>query len=463
MKIIIIIFIIYFSSFIKVESSTTVNFETSGDGYTVSGNVITLTGEGPFDLTGDIYSKKIIVSSSCKLNLNSLELTNTDSLTPLIISENKAVELVLTGESTLIDSSHNENEGTIYLQKGASLTISGTGTLNLLPSKNMAINGTEGTSLTVKDGVEIIIAPSSKETGGIYLRKEINLNDAKITYSCDECKNHAIDSEGDIKLVEGTYSLKSGKGKGIQSEKNLYIGIENGDNSDLKLSITASNEGIEAMGITIYSGQISIDATDDGINAASSGDECSDKVQCSGNCACFITFKGGNLELISEQDGLDSNGDITISGGYIQIFAASDSADQPIDQNGLLKITGGAIIAAGSSSMSGVIGQTTQVAKEYKGKISEGAQILITDSNGAEIIRITTPKEANYIYLNYKSAFTVKINNAEITLSEPSNENNQRPGGPGNPNDRQNNNDNSDFGSFLRMSNLILLLSISFL
>ena len=114
--------------------------------------------------------------------------------------------------------------------------------------------------------------------------------------------------------------------------------------------------------------------------------------------------------------------------------------------------------------MSGVIGQTTQVAKEYKGKISEGAQILITDSNGAEIISLTTPKEANYIYFNYKSAFTVKINNAEITLSEPSSQNNQRPGGPGNPNDRQNNNDNSDFGSFLKVSNLILLLlGISFL
>ena len=85
----------------------------------------------------------------------------------------------------------------------------------------MAINGTEGTSLTVNDGVEITIVPSSKEVGGIYLRKEINFNDAKLTYTCDECTNHAIDSEGDIKLVKGTYSLKSGKGKGIQSEKNL--------------------------------------------------------------------------------------------------------------------------------------------------------------------------------------------------------------------------------------------------
>ena len=383
----------------------------------------------------------------------------------MVISENKAVELIITGESTLMDTSYNENSGTIYLQKGASLTISGTGQLNLFPRKNMAINGTEGTSLIVNDGVEITIIPSSAETGGIYLRKEIIFNYAKLAYSCDECTYHAIDSEGNIKLVKGTYSLKSGKGKGIQSEKNLYIGEENGNDSDLTLSITTSNEGIEAMGITINSGIISIEAKGDGINAASSGDECSENIHCSGNCACYITFKSGYLELISEEDGLDSNGDITISGGNIQIFAAPDSADQPIDQDGLLKITGGAIIAAGSTSMSGVNGQTTQVAKTYTGKINKGAQLSIIDSNGAEIKSLTTPKEANYIYFNYKSSFTVKLNNAEITLSEPSSQNGQQqPGGPGNPNGRQNNNDNNDYVNFLKVSNLIILLfSISFL
>ena len=33
---------------------------------------------------------------------------------------------------------------------------------------------------------------------------------------------------------------------------------------------------------------------------------------------------------------------------------------------------------------------------------------------------MTAPKEANYIYFNFPTTFTVKLNNEEITLSEPS-------------------------------------------
>ena len=52
------------------------------------------------------------------------------------------------------------------------------------------------------------------------------------------------------------------------------------------LSITTSNEGIEAMGITLYSGSIKINAEGDDINAATSGDEWDETVRYSENCAC---------------------------------------------------------------------------------------------------------------------------------------------------------------------------------
>ena len=139
----IFIIFLYSTLFINIHSSTQISFSTSGTGYTVSDNVVTITGDDSYDLSGDDLSdKNIIVSSSCTLNFNSFNLKNTGTLTPLIISENKAVKIVLTGDSTLQDSSTNENNGTIYLQKGASLTISGTGTLNIYPYKYLAINGT---------------------------------------------------------------------------------------------------------------------------------------------------------------------------------------------------------------------------------------------------------------------------------------------------------------------------------
>ena len=314
MKVKYIILIIFLYLLTIVQSATSISFETSGEGFTVTDDVVEITGQGPFDLSGEKANKTIKISSSCKLNLNGFSLINMGNETPILISANKAVELVLTGESTLEDSEENENEGAIYLQSGSSLTISGTGLLNLKPHNIMAINGTTGTSLIVNGGANINIESDSTTVGGIYLRNGITFNDAEFTFFCEEGAHHAIDSEGDIKIIKGTYELYPGNGKGIQSEKNLYIGEENGNDEDLYLSIGTSDEGIEAMGITLYSGSIEIRANGDGINAASPGDECGENAKpCSGNCVCFIDIQGGRLSLISGEDGLDANGDIFIS------------------------------------------------------------------------------------------------------------------------------------------------------
>lgn len=228
--------------------STTIDFTISGTGYTISDNTVTISTDGTYDLSGSLTDKKIIVSSSSTLNLNTFSLINSGELTPIIISSNKVVEFILTENSTLQDSTTNEQEGTIYLESGATLKISGSGTLNINPNKFMAINGTEGTSLTVNDGATISITSENNNIGGIYLRNGITFSNAIYTYSCPNGAYHALDSENSIKIIKGTYNIISGNGKGIQTEKNLYLGEENGNNSDLILNIKTSDEGIEAKG-----------------------------------------------------------------------------------------------------------------------------------------------------------------------------------------------------------------------
>ena len=225
MKPIYIILALLISSFINIKSAgTSISFTTAADGYTLSEDksTVEITGAGPFDLTDSFENKKIIVSSSCTLNLKDFKIINSWTLTPILISENKVVEISLTSESLLADSATNENDGTIYLQKGASLTISGAGTLKITPNKLMAINGTEGTSLTVNDEATIQIVSTLTTTGGIYLRKSITFNNAKIGYNAEKGTHHAIDSEGDIKIIKGQYNLVSGDGKGILQKK-IYI------------------------------------------------------------------------------------------------------------------------------------------------------------------------------------------------------------------------------------------------
>ena len=121
----------------------------------------------------------------------------------------------------------------------------------------MAINGTDSTFLTINGG-NLVIKANSAEAGGIYLRKGITFNYGNYSYNGFFSYKHTLDSEGNIVIKKGNFSFKPGYGKGIQSKKNLYLGQENYDNSDLIINIDTLNEGIEAERIIIFSGKLSI-------------------------------------------------------------------------------------------------------------------------------------------------------------------------------------------------------------
>lgn len=51
--------------------------------------------------------------------------------------------------------------------------------------------------------------------------------------------------------------------------------------------------------------------------------------------------------MTSKDDGINANGDITLSGGNIIILAYGDNTSRPFVYGGLLIINGGNVIAAG--------------------------------------------------------------------------------------------------------------------
>lgn len=417
--------IIFLLFIISIKCDETIDFSSSlssGKGYTVNDNTVTIFSDGIFTLKGTSINKNILVSSNCSLILDSLSLNSNGTLTPLIIESYNSISMHLKGSSILIDSSSNENEGIIYLKSGASLNISGDGTLNLIPNKNMAINGTNSTSLTVNGG-NIKITSTSSETGGIYLRKQITFNDCTFTYLSDssnsETKKHAIDSEGNINIIKGIYKLNNKSGKGIQSEKNVYLGKEGSDNNFLIIDIQTYKEGIEAEKIEVYSGKITIDSQDDGINAA--GAECEQEGECKGNCTCYILFKGGEIDINSNEDGLDSNGDIYVSKGKIIVYGASTGKDQPIDKDGLLTIEGGTIFAAGSNERGEISANNSQDYISYSETIEVGKIIKITDRYNKEVFSLKNKKLINYLY------FTSSGSGFNVNIFDESKENNLKP------------------------------------
>ena len=464
------IILLSFLLYIISQVSTPISFTNPGTGYSISGNIFTITSDGTYELTGSQTNKQIIVASLSKIYLNSFSLINNDNLTPLIINSNKNVEIILQEESTLQDSSTNSNNGIIYLQSYSSLIISGTGTLNLNPNKQMALSGQTSSSFIGDEGANIKISSNSQNVGGIYSLGKINFNNLIFIYSCPNGRYNALYSKEEIRIIKGVYNITSGRGKGIMSSGNIYLGEENGLNdSDLVLNIETLEDGIEGMKLVINSGIFNINSGEEGINIDSENDLCDDNIKCSGNCACSLTIKKGNLTLISKEDGLNVNGVITFSGGNIIIFSSGSLDAKPIEQDGLFQINGGNIISAGISRTLGLYANTTQVGKIYSGTVNSGQNLeIFVKKNNNKIIGLNIPRDVNNIYFNFPEDFTVKINNADITTTSVNNNtnNNRRRRYDDDDDDWDDDDwDDDDFvnyksGSYLKLLNIEVLLFI---
>lgn len=415
MKNINIFLVLLFILSINAENIIQINLnltQKSTSDYSVDENTIKLIKKGgKYQLKGISADKNIIISASSKVYLNSLTLNSTSTnLTPIIINENCSVTLVLSGKSYLEDSFDNENEGVIFMKKGASLTITGPGILNIYPNKYMAINGSDLTYLTINNGT-LNITSESPSSGGIYVRKGIKFNGGNFIYDSQSGMHHAFYSEGSIIIKKGYLNIRSG-GKSILARENLYIGQKNVDDSLLSIKIETTNKGIQAKSIEIYSGIIKVDAIKYGI-------ACDNGIfytHCGGKCDSFIKIDGGDLFVNSEEDGIISNGDIFINGGKILIFGASSGCSQPIDQNGDLLISNSTVFAGGSYGIRGIKAQTTQNFKIYNKTLEEGINLHVyDDDNNDELWNLTLPKEISYIYFTTTSKeFSVFNNDTDI-------------------------------------------------
>ena len=120
----------------------------------------------------------------------------------------------------------------------------------------------------------------------------------------------------------------NGASDGIQACAVLQI--DGGD-----FDITAA-EGLEATYIVINDGNITINASDDGINAAANTNA----------YETAIVFNGGNVNVSVGQgdtDAIDSNGSIYVNGGTINVTAQMSS----FDYDRTAEFNGGTIIVNG--------------------------------------------------------------------------------------------------------------------
>lgn len=146
----------------------------------------------------------------------------------------------------------------------------------------------------------------------------------------------AIKADQDVLIQSGMINISSSD-DGIKAGNSITI--NNG-----VLDISNSVEGIEAPFITFNGGNTHVKASDDGINATFGGDS-------NQNDGSLLTFNGGYVMVnATGGDGLDSNGNLLMTGGTVIVHGPQSQPEVGMDVNGTINVNGGLLIVSGTNS-----------------------------------------------------------------------------------------------------------------
>lgn len=191
-------------------------------------------------------------------------------------------------------------------------------------------------------------------------------------------------NSGNVLIKGGTLDLTT-LDDGIHADE--LVKIDGGE-----ITVNGSYEGIEGAYVEIGGGTIYITASDDGINAASDDESVNE----------HIIISGGTITVDASGDGLDSNGTIYVSGGTLIVYGPTTGADTGLDADGGILIDGGNVFVASSKEMLEIPASNSKSNVLVYGvnTVPAGSEIILTNADGGEMIRITLKKQAQAIILS---------------------------------------------------------------
>ena len=242
-----------------------------------------------------------------------------------------------------------------------------------------------------------------------------------------------IKASGSMLIADGSFTIDSADDS-VHSNTSITVNggsfqIASGDDAfhaDEALTVTSGTinisgcyEGLEALDLSIEGGDITLIATDDGLNAAggtdSSGTE-GGRDGMFGNMwdgnpgACStggnpgagatagspggmsssngsITISGGTLDITASGDGIDANGSVEITGGYIVVTGPTQGDTSTLDYDTTAAISGGTFIGSGGAGMAQTFSDSGQgVLSVSVGEQSAGTAVTIQDKDGNNIV-----------------------------------------------------------------------------
>ena len=409
----------------------TVNVELKGTsaeaddtGATMIDGVLNITEGGTYVLSGSLNGSVLVDISKdsnekVQLVLDGVSIT-CDNSAAIYIREADKVFI------TLAEDSNNALTCTGFEPDG-DINVDGA----IFSRDDMVINGEGSLSITSSDN-------------GIVAKDELKLMSGTVSIAAD---GHGIQANDSVVIRNGSWAV-SGGADGIHCSNGDdlswgYIYIEGGDisvasgsdgldaSSALQIDggnitisagddgihsdhdtvinggtvyISKSYEGIEGGTITVAGGDVTVVASDDGFNASGVSTSSSGG---GGGWGPFggggfsqkqgadLLISGGIIRVQSEGDGIDSNGNCTMTGGELYVSGPASSMNGALDFGDGYEgvITGGICIAAGSTSMPENWGSSsTQGSALVKVSGNAGDTITVTDEAGNVLATGTVTK-----------------------------------------------------------------------
>lgn len=303
------------------------SISVDGSGASVDGTTVTIESAGAYLVDGTLNDGQLVVDTEDKekvqIILDDVTMTNSTSSPFFISNAEKTIVILKSGTTNTLNDAQTyiypnpeEDEPNAALFSKDNLSISGEGSL--------VINANYGDGIKSKDGLVI-------DSGTI---KITSVDDGMIGKDYLYIKNGTIDiqASGDgIKSTEdsdpalgymvisgGTFTIKAA-GDGVQAETDLTVSggsfdIETGGGSGAYLASDASAKALKSATQTVIDGgSFVISAADDGVHS-------------NGN----ITINKGSFTIATGDDGVHADAELTINGGDINVTESYEGIESAV-------------------------------------------------------------------------------------------------------------------------------------
>lgn len=335
--------------------------------------------------------------------------------------------LIVSGTGTLIVNGKYKHaiatDGCFYMRPGATVVIA-EAAKNAIHAKG---DKDDAMGVFVAGG---LIHANVSSTAGKCIKTDLNVDvtggklllntSGDAEYDADDKDTSSaacIKADGYVSISGGEHVLKStgtgGKGINADGEVNVAGGktivTTNGGKFYYSSDLTSSPKGVKADGdITVSDGSLCIYVL--GASDGSEGLESKSTINVSGgdiysyayddavNASTAINVSGGKIYAYSStNDGIDSNGSITISGGVvIGIGASGAESGIDCDASNNFRINGGTVIGMGGTMQSSPSTSSTQCSVVYNGiSLAKNTLLCVLDESNSTILTFKSPRTVN--------------------------------------------------------------------